>query len=146
MSDPVARLKAALEGRYAIERELGEGGMATVYLADDLHGLRSVSHNVNIYCRIVESRNTPSTLRTYNYQSCYRSTLTSKRTSRCIDCGFHLRNKYLIIYAARLHQFKTTDTILVHRVKDILVCLSNYFLSVKMITANIDEICILGKR
>ncbi len=27
MSDPVARLNAALEGRYAIERELGEGGM-----------------------------------------------------------------------------------------------------------------------
>ncbi len=26
MSDPVARLNAALEGRYAIERELGEGG------------------------------------------------------------------------------------------------------------------------
>ncbi len=36
MSDPVARLNAALEGRYAIERELGEGGMAVVYLADDL--------------------------------------------------------------------------------------------------------------
>ena len=36
MSDPVARLNAALEGRYAIERELGEGGMATVNLADDL--------------------------------------------------------------------------------------------------------------
>ena len=35
MSDPVARLNAALEGRYAIERELGEGGMATVYLAGD---------------------------------------------------------------------------------------------------------------
>ena len=33
MPDPVARLNAALEGRYAIERELGEGGMATVYLA-----------------------------------------------------------------------------------------------------------------
>ncbi len=33
MSDPVSRLNAALEGRYAIERELGEGGMATVYLA-----------------------------------------------------------------------------------------------------------------
>ncbi len=32
MSDPVARLNAALEGRYAIERGLGEGGMATVYL------------------------------------------------------------------------------------------------------------------
>ncbi len=36
MSDPVARLNAALEGRYAIERELGEGGMATVHLAEDL--------------------------------------------------------------------------------------------------------------
>ena len=28
MSDPVTRLNAALEGRYAIERELGEGGIA----------------------------------------------------------------------------------------------------------------------
>ena len=35
MSDPVVRLNAALKGRYAIERELGEGGMTTVYLADE---------------------------------------------------------------------------------------------------------------
>ncbi len=41
MSEPVTRLNAALEGRYAIERELGEGGMATVYLADDLKHQRN---------------------------------------------------------------------------------------------------------
>ncbi len=34
MSDMAARLNTALEGRHAIERELGQGGMATVYLAD----------------------------------------------------------------------------------------------------------------
>ena len=46
MSDPVSRLNAALEGRYAIERELGEGGMATVYLADDLKHERKVALKV----------------------------------------------------------------------------------------------------
>ncbi len=43
MSEAVTRLNAALEGRYAIERELGEGGMATVYLADDLKHQRKVA-------------------------------------------------------------------------------------------------------
>jgi len=45
-SDPVTRLNAALEGRYRIERELGQGGMATVYLADDLRHERKVALKV----------------------------------------------------------------------------------------------------
>ena len=33
MADLLERLKAALADHYTIERELGSGGMATVYLA-----------------------------------------------------------------------------------------------------------------
>ncbi len=41
MTDPLARLSAALADRYLVERELGAGGMATVYLAlDERHGRR----------------------------------------------------------------------------------------------------------
>jgi tRNA A-37 threonylcarbamoyl transferase component Bud32 len=40
------RLTAALADRYAIERELGQGGMATVYLAEDLRHHRKVALKV----------------------------------------------------------------------------------------------------
>ena len=40
------RLNAALSGRYTIERELGEGGMATVYLARDVKHNRDVALKV----------------------------------------------------------------------------------------------------
>ena len=40
------RLTRALADRYAIERELGQGGMATVYLAHDLKHDRHVAVKV----------------------------------------------------------------------------------------------------
>jgi serine/threonine protein kinase len=40
------RLAAALADRYRIERELGAGGMATVYLAEDLKHRRRVAVKV----------------------------------------------------------------------------------------------------
>jgi serine/threonine-protein kinase len=40
------RLKAALAGRYQIEREIGSGGMATVFLAQDLKHNRRVAVKV----------------------------------------------------------------------------------------------------
>ncbi len=43
MTDPLARLTAALADRYRIEHELGAGGMATVYLARDLKNDRQVA-------------------------------------------------------------------------------------------------------
>ncbi len=46
MTDTFDHLTAALADRYAIERELGAGGMATVYLAEDLKHKRKVAVKV----------------------------------------------------------------------------------------------------
>ena len=46
MSEIFAHLSAALAGRYVLQRELGRGGMATVYLAQDLRHDRPVALKV----------------------------------------------------------------------------------------------------
>ncbi len=46
MTDALGRLAATLADRYAIERELGAGGMATVYLAHDVRHDRRVALKV----------------------------------------------------------------------------------------------------
>ncbi|HSB55767.1 MAG TPA: protein kinase [Gemmatimonadales bacterium] len=46
MTDIPARLAAALADRYRLDRELGQGGMATVYLAQDLKHDRRVAIKV----------------------------------------------------------------------------------------------------
>ena len=46
MTTPLERLETSLADRYRIERELGAGGMATVYLARDLKHDREVALKV----------------------------------------------------------------------------------------------------
>ena len=46
MADLLEQLKAALADRYAIDHEIGRGGMATVYLAEDLKHHRHVAIKV----------------------------------------------------------------------------------------------------
>ena len=46
MSDSLTRLATALADRYRVTRELGAGGMATVYLAHDLKHERDVAIQV----------------------------------------------------------------------------------------------------
>ena len=52
--DPRHTLDAALNGRYTVEREIGRGGMATVYLARDLRHDRAVA------VKVLERNVTPS--------------------------------------------------------------------------------------
>ncbi len=46
MSDLLERLRSALSGRYGVESEIGRGGMATVFLAEDLKHNRKVAIKV----------------------------------------------------------------------------------------------------
>ena len=46
LAPPLERLRTALSGSYVIDRELGRGGMATVYLAQDTRHDRVVALKV----------------------------------------------------------------------------------------------------
>jgi serine/threonine-protein kinase len=46
LTDPLDLIRTALEGRYAVQRLIGQGGMATVYLADDSRHERPVAIKV----------------------------------------------------------------------------------------------------
>ena len=46
MTDPLGPVRSAVSGRYEIEREIAQGGFATVYLARDLRHDRSVAVKV----------------------------------------------------------------------------------------------------
>ncbi len=54
MTETTDRLRVAIAERYTIEREIGAGGMATVYLARDLKHDREVALKVlrpRAHCR-----------------------------------------------------------------------------------------------
>jgi len=54
MPEQLHRLREGLAGRYDIERELGRGGMATVYRARDTHHDRPVALKV-LHSELAES-------------------------------------------------------------------------------------------
>ena len=48
MPDIFVRVKTALADRYTIERHLGDGDMAAVYLAEDLKHKRKVAYDPSL--------------------------------------------------------------------------------------------------
>jgi serine/threonine-protein kinase len=52
MTEAFDRIKAAIADRYTIERELGSGGMATLYLAEDVKHQRKVAVIAVIFLKI----------------------------------------------------------------------------------------------
>ena len=48
MADPYAQLQAGLAGQYTLERELGRGGMATVFLAQETSALAARRASSNL--------------------------------------------------------------------------------------------------
>ena len=76
MADELERLKRALADRYRLERELGAGGMATVYLAHD------IKHNRNVAIKVLKPE--------------LAATLGPERFLREIETTAHLRHPHIL--------------------------------------------------
>src|SRR5688500_8533282 len=76
METTLDRLRSALAGRYEIERELGRGAMATVYLAKDL------KHNRNVAIKVLLSE--------------LSFALGPERFRREIDLASHLSHPHIL--------------------------------------------------
>ncbi len=87
----MGRLKSALPDRYAIEHELGAGGMATVYLGEDLKHHRKVAVKVlrpELAAilgaeRFLKEIEVTANLQHPNIPTSSRSTTPVKRTRSC---------------------------------------------------------------
>ena len=89
--DSSSRLAASLANRYRIERELGRGGMATVYLARDLKHDRDVALKVlhpelgRVARAATGSCARSSSPRDSTIRTSSLSTTRAKRTDCCIS-------------------------------------------------------------
>ena len=103
MTNPADQLNASLAGRYAIERELGQGGMATVYLAQDVKHKRKVALKVlkpelgavlGVACPCCSATWRTSRFCAFNHRPVCRrpSTVFIARTSRSGRCR-SIRNR-----------------------------------------------------
>jgi len=73
--DTLSHLTAALSDRYVVERELGAGGMATVYLAHD------VRHDRKVALKVLRPNSPPSSAPSGSWPRSRPPPTSSTRTS-----------------------------------------------------------------
>jgi len=76
MAEILDRLRSALADRYTIERELGRGGMSTVYLSEDL------KHHCNVAVKVLH----PELPAIFPMLVCIHDNTSGSRATRCCPC------------------------------------------------------------